>query len=180
MYSSATVMMISVGNGVFGFTLDWTTGEFVLSHDDVKIPNPGQRIYSGNQGNVEKWAPEMRAFVDHLQKGGDDGGEPFTYRYIGALVGDFHRTLLYGGIWLYPPDSSAPEGKARLLYEVAPMGFLAEQAGGMATWGPMADKRVMEVVPQHIHQRSPMFVGSSDVITSLQKFLVKEKSGEAA
>jgi fructose-1,6-bisphosphatase I len=170
MYSSSTVAMISVGHGVYGFTLDWTTGDFVLSHDDVKLPNPGQKIYSGNQGNVEKWAPELRKYVDKLQE------ENYSYRYIGALVGDFHRTLLYGGIWLYPPDASAPEGKARLLYEVAPMGFLAEQAGGLAMWGEMADKRVMEVVPQHIHQRSPMFCGSKDMVEGLQKFLVEEKA----
>ena len=132
--------------------------------------NPGQKIYSGNQGNVEKWAPELRKYVDKLQE------ENYSYRYIGALVGDFHRTLLYGGIWLYPPDASAPEGKARLLYEVAPMGFLAEQAGGLAMWGEMADKRVMEVVPQHIHQRSPMFCGSKDMVEGLQKFLVEEKA----
>jgi fructose-1,6-bisphosphatase I len=177
MYSSATVMMLTVGDGVYGFTLDWSTGEFVLSHEDVKIPETTERagrFYSGNQGNVDKWAPEMRAYVEHLQGGGGDGGGPFTYRYIGALVGDFHRTLLYGGIWLYPPDASAPEGKARLLYEVAPMGYMAEQAGGAATWGPLANERVVEVVPQHIHQRSPMFVGSKSMVEGLAEFLAKE------
>ena len=172
MYSSSTVMMLTVGDGVYGFTLDTSTGEYVLSHDDVKIPDPGQRIYSGNNGNVDKWAPEMKAYVRYLQLGGADRAKgPYSYRYIGALVGDFHRTLLYGGIWLYPPDSSAPQGKARLLYEVAPMGFLAEQAGGMAMWGECAEKRVMEVVPEQIHQRSPMFVGSSKMVRELQEFL---------
>ena len=167
MYSSSTVMMLTVGDGVYGFTLDTSTGEYVLSHDDVKIPDPGQRIYSGNNGNVDKWAPEMKAYVRYLQLGGADRAKgPYSYRYIGALVGDFHRTLLYGGIWLYPPDKSAPQGKARLLYEVAPMGFLAEQAGGMAMWGECAEKRVMEVVPEQIHQRSPMFVGSSKMVGS--------------
>jgi fructose-1,6-bisphosphatase I len=172
MYSSSTVMMLTCGDGVYGFTLDTATGEYVLSHDDVKIPDPGQRIYSGNNGNVDKWAPEMKAYVRYLQLGGADKDKgPFSYRYIGALVGDFHRTLLYGGIWLYPPDASAPQGKARLLYEVAPMGYLAEQAGGMAMWGETAEKRVMEVVPQNIHQRSPMFVGSTSMVKDLQEFL---------
>ena len=174
LYSSSTVMMLTVGSGVYGFTLDWNTGEFVLSHENLKIPETttsSGRWYSGNQGNVDKWAPEMRAYAEHLQSGGGDGGDPFVYRYIGALVGDFHRTLLFGGIWLYPPDSGAPEGKARLLYEVAPMGFMAEQAGGAATRGPKAKDRVVEVVPENIHQRSPMFVGSKSMVEGLQKFL---------
>ena len=182
LYSSSTVMMLTVGSGVYGFTLDWNTGEFVLSHENVKIPETTaatNRWYSGNQGNVDKWAPEMRAYAEHLQNGGGGdendatkkSGDPFVYRYIGALVGDFHRTLLFGGIWLYPPDSSAPDGKARLLYEVAPMGFMAEQAGGAATRGPEAKDRVVEVVPETIHQRSPMFVGSKSMVTGLQKFL---------
>ena len=152
----------------------------MLSHDDVKIPNPGQRIYSGNLGNIDLWAPELKAYVEHLTEGGPDGGKPWTYRYIGALVGDFHRTLLYGGIWLYPPDSNAPRGKARLLYEVAPMGWLAEQAGGLATYGPMATDRVLTVVPQTIHQKSPMFVGSKQAVIGLQTFLEKRKGEHAS
>ena len=182
LYSSSTVMMLTVGSGVYGFTLDWNTGEFTLSHEDLKIPETNAsegRWYSGNQGNVDKWAPEMRAYAEHLQAGGGDDvtekGVPFVYRYIGALVGDFHRTLLFGGIWLYPPDSSAPEGKARLLYEVAPMGFMAEQAGGAATRGPMAKDRVVEVVPENNHQRSPMFVGSRSMVEGLQTFLEKAR-----
>ena len=180
LYSSSTVMMLTVGSGVYGFTLDWATGEFVLSHEDLKIPETTAtegRWYSGNQGNVDKWAPEMREYAEHLQAGGGDDttekGSPFIYRYIGALVGDFHRTLLFGGIWLYPPDISAREGKARLLYEVAPMGFMAEQASGAATRGPKALDRVVEVVPEHIHQRSPMFVGSKSMVEGLQRFLEK-------
>jgi fructose-1,6-bisphosphatase I len=170
-------MMLTVGSGVYGFTLDWNTGEFVLSHENLKIPETtteSGRWYSGNQGNVDKWAPEMRSYAEHLQSGGGDGGDPFVYRYIGALVGDFHRTLLFGGIWLYPPDSGAPEGKARLLYEVAPMGYMAEQAGGAATRGPKAKDRVVEVVPENIHQRSPMFVGSKSMVEGLQKFLAEK------
>jgi len=175
MYSSSTVLMLSVGNGVYGFTLDvGRTGEFVLSHPNLKIPEPGsggQRIYSGNNANVNLWAPELKEYVEQLQDPDLNGGKPYSYRYIGALVGDFHRTLLYGGIWLYPGDVKAPQGKARLLYEVAPMGMLAEQAGGMATWGEKAQDRVLDVVPESVHQRSPLFVGSSGEVQRLQEFL---------
>ena len=130
MYSSATVMMLTVGDGVYGFTLDTSTGEYVLSHEDVKIPETTeQRIYSGNHGNVDKWAPEMKARTWSTCSS--------AARRRRAVHVPIHRRprrgfpphVLYGGIWLYPPDSSAPQGKARLLYEVAPMGYSAEQAG---------------------------------------------------
>lgn len=173
MFSSSCVFMLTTGNGVFQFDFDPDTGEFLMSKENVKIPDGKamQRIYSGNNGNVNLWAPELKKYVSYLQAGGADGGKPFSYRYIGALIGDAHRTLLYGGMWLYPPDSAAPQGKARLLYEVAPIAFIFEQAGGMATYGPMADKRVMEVVPQKIHQKHPMFVGSKSMVLDLQRFL---------
>mmetsp|Transcript_17589 Transcript_17589/g.49161 ORF Transcript_17589/g.49161 Transcript_17589/m.49161 type:complete len:185 (-) Transcript_17589:18-572(-) len=150
MYSSSTVLVLSLGTGVYGFTVDQQIGEFLMSHPNLKIPDPGQRIYSGNEGITNLWAPELKEYVATLKAG--EGGKPYSCRYIGALVGDFHRTLLYGGIWLYPPDIKAPEGKARLLYEVAPMSYLAEQAGGLACFGPLADQRVLEVVPQAVHQ----------------------------
>ena len=175
MFSSSCVFMITTGHGVYGFTLDEQIGEFVLSHDDQKIPDGKEmkRIYSGNNGNVDLWAPELKDYVSKLQTGEIDGkiGNPWSYRYIGALIGDFHRTLLYGGIWLYPPDAKAPEGKARLLYEVAPIAYIAEQAQGMATRGKFANERVMEVKPTSIHQKSPMFVGSTSAVLGLQKFL---------
>jgi fructose-1,6-bisphosphatase I len=175
MFSSSCVFMITTGHGVFGFTLDEQIGEFVMSHEKLQIPDGKdmKRIYSGNNGNVQLWAPELREYVKQLQTGEIDGrkGDPWSYRYIGALIGDFHRTLLYGGIWLYPPDVKATEGKARLLYEVAPIAMIAEQANGMATRGKMADERVMEVKPMSIHQKSPMFVGSNSAVLGLQKFL---------
>ena len=192
MYSSSTVLVLTVGTGVYGFTLDAAIGEFVLSHADVKIPEPGQRIFSGNAGNAALWAPELAAYLPTLFAP-PEGGKPYVYRYVGALVADFHRTLLYGGahsgeialqssrndlsharrtgIWLYPPDSKAPSGKARLLYEVAPMALLAEQAGGLATWGPGATERVLDVVPTAVHQRSPMFVGGAAEVRRLQAHL---------
>jgi len=171
MYSSSTVFVLTVGDGVFGFTLDTVIGEFVMSHERIQIPDPGQRIYSGNQGNIDLWAPELKKYVEEVLQAGPN---PYTYRYIGALVGDFHRTLLYGGIWLYPPDSLAPQGKARLLYEVAPMAYIAEQAGGLAHWGPLADQRVLEVVPTSVHQKSPLFTGSASEVDNLSEFLSKQ------
>ncbi|KIY92869.1 fructose-1,6-bisphosphatase I [Monoraphidium neglectum] len=101
--------------------------------------------------------------------------KPYSYRYVGALVGDFHRTLCYGGIWLYPPDSKAPSGKARLLYEVAPMSLIAEQAGGLACVGPKADQRVLDIVPKKVHEKSPLFVGSASEVKKLQAFLAQRK-----
>jgi fructose-1,6-bisphosphatase I len=179
MFSSSCVFMITTGHGVFGFTLDEQIGEFVMSHEKLQIPDGKdmKRIYSGNNGNVELWAPELREYVKQLQTGEIDGrkGDPWSYRYIGALIGDFHRTLLYGGIWLYPPDVKATEGKARLLYEVAPIAMIAEQANGMATRGKLANERVMEVKPMSIHQKSPMFVGSTSAVQGLQKFLKEHK-----
>lgn len=173
MFSSSCVFMLTTGQGVYQFDFDPDVGEFVMSKERVMVPDGDkmQRIYSGNNGNVNLWAPELKAYVSYLQAGGKDGGKPFSYRYIGALIGDAHRTLLYGGLWLYPPDANAKEGKARLLYEVAPIAFIFEQAGGLATHGPLADKRVMEVVPQHIHQKHPMFVGSKSMVEDLQRFL---------
>ena len=124
---------------------------------------------------VLKWAPSLQAYLSETVTNRPDGAPTYSYRYVGALVADFHRTLLYGGIWLYPPDSSAPSGKARLLYEVAPMSLLAEQAGGLATWGPTAEQRVLEVVPSGVHARSPLFTGSASEVKRLQQFLRTHK-----
>ena len=164
MYSSSCVLVLTVGDGVYGFTLDREIGEFLLSHDNLRIPE-ANAMYSCNLGNTALWAPQLAEYAAELQR------QNYTYRYIGALVGDFHRTLLYGGLWLYPPDSKAPEGKARLLYEVAPIGMLAEQAGGMATYGDRAEKRVLDAVPTSTHQKHPMFVGSPREVEKLQQFL---------
>lgn len=173
MYSSSCVFVLTVGDGVYQFDYDVASGEFLMTRERMQIPDGKdmQRIYSCNNGNVNLWAPELKEFVEHLQDGGSDGGKPWSYRYIGALVADAHRTLSYGGIWLYPGDSNAPEGKARLLYEIAPVSMLAEQAGGISMRGAKADERVLEVTPEHIHQKSPMFVGSASAVRSLQEFL---------
>ena len=134
------------------------------------LRQPGQRRQVGAGDARVRRTPASR------RRGRRNGkGRPFRVPVHRRAGGRFHRTLLFGGIWLYPPDSSAPEGKARLLYEVAPMGFMAEQAGGAATRGPMAKDRVVEVVPEHIHQRSPMFVGSRSMVEGLQTFLEKAR-----
>lgn len=172
MYSSSSILVLTVGKGVYGFSLDAFGGEFFLTHPDLKIPDPGQQIYSINEGNESFWDPSIKEYIAELKKP-SDGSKPYSYRYIGALCPDFHRILIYGGIWLYPPDSNAPSGKARLLYEVAPMSFIAEQAGGVAFVGPLADQRVLEVVPQKIHQKSPLFAGSTSEVRKLQDFLKK-------
>jgi fructose-1,6-bisphosphatase I len=169
MYSSACVFVLSTGDGVHQFEYDANSGEFIMSEERMMLPDGDrmQSIFSGNLGNVELWAKELQEYVTTLQERG------WAYRYIGALIGDFHRVLRYGGIWIYPPDKKAPEGKARLLYEVAPISFLAKQAGGMAVRGDKATEDVLDVVPTSIHQKSPMFVGSASAVKDLQEFLKK-------
>lgn len=171
LYSSATILVLTLGDGVFSFMLDRGIGEFILTDSHMKIPDPGQTIYSGNEGNTSLWDPDLKDYLSELKA----GGKPYSYRYVGALVGDFHRTLCYGGIWLYPPDSKAPSGKARLLYEVAPMSMIAEQAGGLACVGPTAETRVLDIVPKKVHEKSPLFVGSASEVRKLQAFLKARK-----
>ena len=133
MYSSSTVFVLTVGEGVFGFTLDPAIGEFVLTHANIKIPEEG-RIYSFNEGNFASWEPQLQSYMSSL-KAPPDNSKAYSSRYIGSLVGDFHRTMLYGGIYGYPGDSKNPNGKLRLLYECAPMSMIAEQAGGKGSTG---------------------------------------------
>jgi fructose-1,6-bisphosphatase I len=167
-YGSSTMLVYTTGHGVHGFTLDPSIGEFLLSHPDMRIPNPGKRIYSVNEGNYANWAPGQRAFVDHLKNVDGSNPRPFTSRYIGSLVADFHRTLLYGGLFMYPPDSKSPEGKLRLLYEAAPLAFLAEQAGGRGSTGEID---IADVVPTSLHQRTPLFLGSKEYVDLAEEYL---------
>lgn len=167
LYSSSTVLVLSVGDGVWGFTFDPLVGEFILSHPDIKIPEFG-KIYSFNEGNYNGWTPELQSYMDSLKDGEQWGGKPYSSRYIGSLVGDFHRTLLYGGIYGYPGDTKNPNGKLRLLYECAPMSFLAEQAGGKGSTG---EERVLDIIPSQVHQRVPLFVGSTGEVEYLEKKL---------
>jgi fructose-1,6-bisphosphatase I len=171
MYSSSTILVMTLGNGVNGFTLDQTIGEFVLTHPNLKIPNRG-KIYSINEANEPDWEPALRDHVQNLKTGKGESGEKYTSRYIGSMVGDVHRTLLYGGLFGYPGDAKNPNGKLRLVYEGAPMSFILEQAGGKSTTG---SQRVMDISPSAVHQRVPVFLGSPDDIDEVVK--VYEKAG---
>lgn len=163
MYSSTCMMVLTTGSGVSGFTLDPQIGEFVLTHPDMKIPTRGQ-IYSFNEANEPAWDPVLREYVQKLKTGKNETGVKYSSRYIGSLVADVHRTILYGGVFGYPGDSKNPNGKLRLLYECAPMSFIVEQAGGMATTGKT---RVMDVIPDAVHQRLPLIIGSKGDVQEL-------------
>merc|ERR1719161_3142025 len=155
----------TMGNGVNGFTLDPAVGEFVLTHPNIQIPKRG-KIYSINEANYYDWDPALQTYINNLKAGKGESGEKYSARYIGSMVGDIHRTLLYGGIFGYPGDAKNPNGKLRLLYEGAPMSFLVEQAGGKSTTG---SQRVMEIAPSGVHQRVPVFLGSADDIDEVSK-----------
>jgi fructose-1,6-bisphosphatase I len=153
-YGPSTVLVYTTGHGVHGFTLDPTIGAFVLTSEHMKMPDQGS-YYSVNEANAATWPEEYRAYVDTLRTGAL--GRTYSSRYIGSLVADFHRTLLKGGIFLYPPTLAQPGGKLRLLYEANPLAFIAEQAGGMASSG---HARILDIKPGGIHQRTPFIVGS--------------------
>jgi fructose-1,6-bisphosphatase I len=148
MYGSATNLVISTGEGVNGFTLDPSLGEFLLTHPDIKIPSRG-KIYSVNEGNAKNWDPATTDYIKSI-KFPADGKSSYSLRYIGSMVADVHRTLFYGGIFIYPADKKSPTGKLRLLYEAAPMAFLMVQAGGKATTGK---QDILDIMPTEIHQR---------------------------
>ncbi len=159
MYGSSTVLVYTTGSGVHGFTLDPSIGEFLLSHPMIRIPEPGKRIYSVNEGNFPRWSPEQQELVTWFRGTGPNGGGGFSHRYVGSLVADFHRTLLYGGMFMYPGDRKSPEGKLRLLYEAAPLAFLCEQAGGRATDGT---RDILSIQPTGLHERTPLFMGNRE------------------
>ena len=168
LYSSSTFLTLTLGNGVFMFALDETIGEFVLSRPNVKIPE-SSTIYSFNEANVDSWDEPLRKVVAGWREGTGTSGKRFSSRYMGSMVGDVHRTLLTGGVFGYPKDVWNPDGKLRLLYEGAPMSFIMEQAGGLATTGT---QRVMEIVPQAVHQRVPVILGSkNDVIEVIDSYM---------
>lgn len=167
LYGSSTVLVYTTGNGVHGFTLDPLVGEFFLSHENIRVPSRGS-TYSINEGNTVRWDPRIREWVAWLKSNDAPGGKPYGHRYIGTLVADFHRTLLKGGIFAYPADAKNPNGKLRLLYECAPMAFIAEAAGGAASTGT---ERVLDVEPTALHQRVPFFTGSKEDVADLERFL---------
>ncbi|MGQ0813203.1 MAG: class 1 fructose-bisphosphatase [Gemmatimonadota bacterium] len=168
LYGSATMLVYSTGAGVHGFTLDPSIGEFLLSHPDIRLPARPQRIYSANEGNYARWSQGQRQLIDHLKGIDAKNDKPFSSRYIGSLVADFHRTLLYGGIFMYPADNRNPRGKLRVLYEAAPLGFIAEQAGGRAIDG---QRSVLDIEPKSLHDRTPLYIGSTEFVELAEQFL---------
>jgi fructose-1,6-bisphosphatase I len=166
-YGSSTMLVLTTGEQVTGFTYDPAIGEFLLSHPNITIPQRG-KIYSVNEGYSNLWDVPTRQYVNYLKTIDDTTGRPYSGRYIGSLVADFHRNLLYGGIYLYPADSKHSEGKLRLLYEANPLAFIAEHAGGAATNG---NRPILDIKPESIHQRTPLIIGSADDVEEAQKFI---------
>jgi len=167
MYGSSTMIVFSTGDGVHGFTLDPSIGEFLLSHENIRIPRKG-KIYSVNEGNYHRWSEGMKKYIQYLCKEDKSTDRPYSARYVGSLVGDIQRTLLYGGIFMYPGDTKNPRGKLRLMYEGNPMAFLVEQAGGHATDG---FKRILDIQPASLHERTPLFLGSREDVLTAEQFL---------
>ncbi|XP_061967553.1 fructose-1,6-bisphosphatase, cytosolic-like isoform X2 [Populus nigra] len=167
MYGSSCMLVLSTGSGVNGFTLDPSLGEFILTHPEIKIPKKG-KIYSVNEGNAINWDGPTAKYVENC-KFPKDGSSAKSLRYVGSMVADVHRTLLYGGIFLYPADKKSPNGKLRVLYEVFPMSFLMEQAGGQAFTGK---QRALDLVPTKIHERSPIFLGSYDDVEEIKALYI--------
>lgn len=169
LYGPATTMVYTVGAGTHGLTLDRDRGEFVLTHPDIRVPGRG-KTYGINEGNVHTWHPGQRSLIEHWKTPDKASGRPYSLRYSGAMVADVHRTLLDGGIFMYPADMSdpaKPKPKLRLLYEVAPMAFVAEQAGGQASTGT---GRCLDLVAKEYHQRASILVGSPDDVALAEEF----------
>jgi fructose-1,6-bisphosphatase I len=160
-YGSSTMLVYTTGHGVNGFTLDPSIGEFCLSHPNLRIPEDGN-VYSTNQGSYNKYPREVRALIDHCVD------KNMSLRYIGTMVADVHRNLLKGGLFFYPPTGSSPNGKLRLLYECNPLAFLVEQAGGKATDGR---RRILEIQPTELHQRTPIYIGSKNMVEKAEVFV---------
>lgn len=169
LYGSSTILVYTVGNGVAAFTLDPSFGAFVISHERMIMPQSGS-YYSVNEANADGFPPAYRKFLTLLRSG--ETGRTYSTRYIGSLVADFHRTLLKGGIFLYPPTRQNPKGKLRLMYEANPIAFLAEQAQGLATDG---DRRILDIQPTSLHQRTSLVVGSREEVELLSRMIKNEK-----
>ncbi|MGF1498715.1 MAG: class 1 fructose-bisphosphatase [Elainellaceae cyanobacterium] len=162
LYGPSTMLVYSIGRGVHAFTLDPSLGEFILSSENIKVPNHGA-VYSVNEGNFWQWDESIRDYIRYMHR-----HEGYSARYSGALVGDFHRILFQGGVFLYPGTVKKPEGKLRLLYEAAPLAYLVEQAGGKASTGTQP---IMNVVPDHLHQRVPLVIGSQEDVELVESYI---------
>jgi len=160
LYGSSTMLVYSTGHGVNGFTLDPSIGEFCLSHPNLRMPESG-RMYAMNEGNLNRVENGLVDYISYCRSYDNDKGAPYSGRYIGSLVADFHRSLIKGGIYIYPDTTDSPEGKLRLLYECNPLAYIAEQAGGLATTGR---KRILDLQPERLHQRVPLYIGSKNMV----------------
>ena len=169
-YGSSTMLVYTTGKGVNGFTLDPSIGEFCLSHPDMKAPRMGE-IYSINQGNFVHFPHGVKEYIKYCQDLDSATNRPYTLRYIGSLVADFHRNLIKGGVYIYPSTYKSPNGKLRLLYECNPLAFIAEQAGSKATDG---FRRILEIDPTDIHQRVPLFIGSTDMVEKAEDYMMNQ------
>lgn len=165
-YGSSTMLIYTTGQGVNGFTLDGSIGDFCLSHPDIQIPKDGS-IYSINEGNYDAFPSGIRSYIDWC-KSSKELKKPYSARYIGSMVADIHRNLLKGGIFMYPGTSGAPNGKLRLMFECNPMAFIVEQAGGLATTGK---ERILDITPTDIHQRVPVLLGSKNMVNRVHDYL---------
>ena len=171
LYGSSTMMVYTTGHGVNGFTLDPTIGEFCLSHPNMKTPEYGT-IYSINEGNYIKFPDGVKHYIKHCQEVDQESNRPYSSRYIGSLVADFHRNLTKGGIFMYPSSPSSPKGKLRLTYECNPIAFIAEQAGGKASDGK---NRILDIKPDSPHMRVPYYVGSRAMVDKLEQMIADSK-----
>jgi fructose-1,6-bisphosphatase I len=168
-YGSSTMLVYTTGRGVHGYTLDPSVGEFLLSHEYIRMPERGN-TYSVNEGNYQYWHPEIQRYIDYIHEKDPATKRPYSTRYVGSLVADFHRTLLYGGIFLYPADTKDPKtptGKLRLLYEAAPLALIAREAGGRASTG---SEDILDVQPSKLHQRVPLVIGSREEVALAEEF----------
>ncbi len=174
-YGSSTMLVYTTGRGVNGFTLDPSIGEFCLSHPDIMTPQNG-KIYSANQGYYVHFPEGVKDYIKYCQVEDEATSRPYSLRYIGSLVADFHRNLLKGGIFIYPGTAQAPNGKLRLLYECNPLAMIAEQAGGKASDG---SHRILDMRPEALHQRTPYFIGSKSMVEKAEEFMKKYSTVEA-
>jgi len=171
-YGSSTMLVYTTGHGVNGFTLDPSIGEFCLSHPEMKVPETGT-IYSINEGNYVHFPEGVKQYIKYCQVEDNNSCRPYSSRYIGSMVADLHRNLIKGGIFIYPNTASAPSGKLRLVYECNPLAFIVEQAGGMATNG---FSRILDLEVNQLHQRSPIFIGSKQMVKKAEEFMAGTRS----
>lgn len=171
LYGASTMLVYTTGAGVHGFTLDPELGEFLLTHRQMRVPEP-PKYYSVNHSYFSRWSPAVQRYVRWLSKQDGQDAPDLSERYIGSLVADFHRNLLRGGLFAYPAEVNKPHGKLRLLYEAAPLAFLIEEAGGYASDG---HRSIREIVPQDLHQRVPVFIGNRSLVEKAEEFLGQER-----